>query len=146
MLRTLRTDAGLLVLRLVIGVTFLLHGIDKLGDLSGVEQGFDQMGIPAPELMAPLVAMTETVGGVLLITGLLTPLAGLALAITMLVAALTAHTGNGFFVEGGGYEHVLTLGAGCLALAVAGAGRFSADAVALRGRNRPGWMRAIAHQ
>ena len=147
MLPALRTDIGLLVLRLVIGGTFLLHGIDKLGDLGGVEKGFDGIGIPAPELMAPIVAMTETLGGILLIAGLLAPLAGFALAITMLVAALTAHTGNGFFVQDGGYEHVLTLGAGCLALAVTGAGRFSADAVVLRNRTGVlGRMRSLAQQ
>jgi putative oxidoreductase len=133
----LRTDTALLLLRLAIGVTFLLHGIDKLGDVSGVEQMFDGLGIPAPELMAPLVAVTETAGGLLLIAGLATRLAGLALAVDMLVAGLTAHTGKGFFVGDGGYELVLALGAGCASLAVAGAGRFSADAFVLRGRGRP---------
>jgi uncharacterized membrane protein YphA (DoxX/SURF4 family) len=43
-----RTDIGLLVLRLVLGVTFLLHGLDKLGDVHGVQQGFDQMGFMSP--------------------------------------------------------------------------------------------------
>lgn len=120
-------SAGLLVLRAVVGVTFLLHGLDKLGDLGAVEQNFDGLGIPAPAVMAPFVALTETIGGALLILGLLTPLAGLALAINMLVAGLTAHTGNGFFAQDGGYELVLVLGAASLSLALAGAGRFSVD-------------------
>jgi putative oxidoreductase len=141
-----RTDTGLLVLRLVVGVTFLLHGLDKLGGLDGVEMFFDSLGIPAPGFMATLVALTETVGGVLLIVGLLTPVAGIALAIDMLVAGLTAHADKGFFVDKGGYELVLLLGTGCVALLIAGAGRFSADALALRGRQRPAWLRTIAQQ
>ena len=144
-----RTDTGLLVLRAVIGVTFLLHGIDKAGDVNGVAQGFDKMGIPAADVMAPFVTYTEIIGGGLLIIGLLTPLAGLALAINMLVAGIAAHTGKGFFAQDGGYEYVLVLGIGCLALALAGAGRFSLDALALRGKQRPGWvrqMRTIAQQ
>jgi len=141
-----RTDTGLLVLRLVVGLTFLLHGLDKLGDLNGVELYFDSLGIPAPALMATVVALTETAGGILLIVGLLTPVAGFALAIDMLVAALTAHADKGFFADKGGYEFVLVLGAGCVALLIAGAGRFSADALALRGRQPPTWLRAIAQQ
>jgi putative oxidoreductase len=121
-------SAGLLVLRLVVGVTFLLHGIDKLGDMSGTEQFFASLGIPAPGLMAPFVAITETVGGALLIVGLATPLVGLALAGDMLVALLTAHVDQGFFVDEGGFELVLLLGGASLAIALTGAGRFSADA------------------
>jgi len=120
--------AGLLLLRLVVGVTFVAHGVDKLGDMSGAEDFFASLGIPAPALMTPLVAVTEIVGGVLLIAGLLTPLAGVALAFDMLVAYLTAHIGHGFFVSGGGAELVLLLGGTSLAVALTGAGRFSVDA------------------
>ena len=141
-----RLDLGLLLLRLVLGTTFLLHGIDKLGDLAGVQQGFEQLGIPIAGFMAPLVALTETVGGAMLILGLMTPLAGFALTINMLVAGLTAHAGKGFFAQDGGYEFVLVLGITAFVLAVAGAGRFSADALALRGRERSGLLRTIAQQ
>src|SRR3954468_2591075 len=67
-------DAALLLLRLVVGVTFLLHGVQKLDDLSGTEQFFASLSIHAPQLMGPLVAVTETAGGLLLIAGLATPL------------------------------------------------------------------------
>lgn len=122
-------STGLLVLRLIVGVTFLLHGRVKLADLSGTETFFASLGIPAPGLMAPFVALTETVGGLLLIAGLATPLVGAALASDMLVALVTAHMRSGFFVEGGGFELVLLLGAASLAIALTGAGDFSADAV-----------------
>ncbi len=104
-----RTDIALLAIRVVVGLAFLLHGLDKLGNLSGTEQGFDGMGIPAPGLMAPLVAVLETVGGLALIVGALAPLFAIGLAINMLVAALVVHVENGFFVSDGGYELVLVL-------------------------------------
>jgi putative oxidoreductase len=125
--------AGLLVLRLIVGVTFVLHGLDKLGDLSGAEQLFASLGVPAPGLMTPFVAVTETVGGVLLMAGLATPVVGAALAIDMLVALLTARLGHGFFASEGGFELELLLGGACLAIGLAGAGRFSLDA-SLRAR------------
>jgi putative oxidoreductase len=121
-------SAGALVLRLVVGITFVAHGLDKLGDLSGAEQFFASLDIPAPGLMAPFVGVTETVGGVLLIAGLATPLVCTALAIDMLVALLTAHVGHGFFVSDGGIELALLLGGASVGIGLAGAGRFSLDA------------------
>jgi putative oxidoreductase len=120
---------GLLAIRVVLGIVFVGHGADKLGDLSGTEQMFNGLGIPAPALMAPLVAFTEVIGGALLIVGLLTPLAGAALAIDMLVAFLTVHAGKGFFVADGGYELVMLLGFASIGVAATGAGRLSLDAV-----------------
>lgn len=124
---TTRLDTGLLALRVVVGVTFVLHGSDKLANLAEAEQFFASLGIPAPDLMAPIIGLTETAGGLLLIVGLATPLAGVVLAGDMLVALVTAHIGNGFFVSDGGFELVLLLGSASLALVLAGAGRFSVD-------------------
>jgi putative oxidoreductase len=121
-------NLGLLAIRVALGIVFIAHGADKLGDLAGTEQFFDSLGIPAPALMAPLVAFTETIGGLLLIVGLLTPLAGAALAIDMLVAFLTVHAGEGFFVADGGYELVMLLGFASIGIAATGAGRLSLDA------------------
>ena len=121
-------DAGRLILRVVVGATFLIHGLDKLIDLSAAESYFASLDIPAPGLMAPFVAITETVGGGLLVVGLTTRPVGLALAGDMLVALLTEHIGDGFFVNEGGIEFVLLLGSASLALVLTGAGRFSADA------------------
>jgi putative oxidoreductase len=125
---TTAQNAGLLVLRLVVGVTFLLHGLDKLGDPSGAEELFASLDISAPGLMAPFVALTETVGGLLLIAGLARSLVGVALAVDMLVALVTNHIDEGFLVADGGIELVLLLGGASAALALTGAGRFSADA------------------
>jgi uncharacterized membrane protein YphA (DoxX/SURF4 family) len=56
----------------VVGTTFLVHSVDKLGDLSAAEQFFAAQSIPAPGAVAPFVGATERVGGVLLFVGLAT--------------------------------------------------------------------------
>jgi putative oxidoreductase len=121
-------SAGLLILRVIVGITFLAHGLDKLTNLADAEVFFASLGIPAPGLVATFVSITETVGGVLTIAGLATSLAGAALAIDMLVAVLTAHVGHGFLAADGGPELPLLLGGAALGLALTGAGRFSLDA------------------
>ena len=138
--RTTSQNAGLLALRVIVGVTFLLHGLDKLGDLRGTAEFFASLGIPAPGLMAPFVAVTETAGGLMLIVGLATALVGVALTVDMLVALLTAHIDAGFFAADGGIELVLLPGGASLTLALTGAGRWSADA-ALDLPERWGWTR-----
>jgi putative oxidoreductase len=127
-------SAGLLVLRLVVGATFLVHGLDKLIDLTEAERLFAAQSIPVPGATALFVAATETVGGVLLIAGLATSLVAAVLTIDMLVALLTTHIDQGFFVADGGVELVLLLGVASLAIALAGPGRFSVDAVSGLGR------------
>jgi putative oxidoreductase len=127
-------SAGLLALRLVVGATFLVHGLDKLIDLTDAERFFAAQSIPIPEVMAPFVGVTETVGGLLLMVGLATPLAAVALAGDMLVALLTTHIDRGFFVVDGGMELVLLLGVASLAIVLTGPGRFSVDAVSGLGR------------
>jgi putative oxidoreductase len=134
-----RTDLALLLVRAAVGLTFLMHGLDKLGDLTGTEQLFDSLSIPLPGLMAPFVALIEVVGGIALIVGLLAPLFGLALAGDMLVAALTQHIDKGFFVAHGGYELVLILGITSLGIMLAGAGRFSVDGALRLGERLPGY-------
>ena len=129
-------SAGLLVLRLVVGTILLVHGLDKLGDLSAAEQFFAAQSIPAPGAMAPIVGATETLGGALLIVGLATPPVAAALTIDMLVALFTTHIDQGFFVADGGFEYALLLAGANLTLALAGPGRYSIDAVSGLSRQR----------
>ncbi len=95
-------DVGLLVLRLVLGVILAAHGAQKLfGSFNGPElkgtAGFhEHLGIKPPFAMAVLAGLAEFVGGILVAVGFLTPLAALALVVTMVVAALTVHLKNGF--------------------------------------------------
>jgi putative oxidoreductase len=123
-------SAGLLVLRSVVGLTFLLHGLDKLADLAATERFFASLSIPAPGLAAPFVAVLETGGGVLLLAGAATPLVGALLGVNMLVALATAHDELVFFVRDGGIELELLLAGASFAVACSGAGRFSIDSAA----------------
>ena len=120
---------GLTVLRIVVGMVFLVHGLQKLlvMGFGGVAGFFGSLGVPAPGLFAVLVTLVEVLGGLALILGLLTRLAAILLALDMLVAILTVHLPNGFFVNNGGYEFPLVLLASCVALAVAGAGEGALD-------------------
>ena len=122
-------DTALAVLRLVLGVTFIMHGGQKLFvyGLDGVAGSFGQMGIPAAGFFGPLVAFVEFFGGIAITLGLLTRLAALGVGATMVVAILTVHLKQGFF-NPGGIEFPLALLASAIALVVTGAGAYSADA------------------
>ena len=125
-----RIDAALLLLRLVTGTIFLLHGAQKLFDLkiAGVTAFFIQIGAPVPGITAPAVSLLEFFGGILLILGLLTRLVGLGLTIDMVGAILLVHLAGGFFAPKG-YEFVLLLGTTAAVLAISGPGAWSADAI-----------------
>ncbi|MEU1690201.1 DoxX family protein [Streptomyces hirsutus] len=124
-------DVGLLVLRLVLGLTMAAHGAQKLfgwfggGGVEGTGMFFASLGYPSPEAFAVVAGLTETLGGLGLAFGLLTPLAAAAVAGTM-VNAIAVKWGGGFFApEGVEYELVLTLAA--VALALTGPGRIAVD-------------------
>ena len=135
------TGWGLLVLRIALGVVFIAHGSQKLFEFTipGTVQSFGSMGAPLPEVTAPLVAVLEFGGGMLLILGLFTRLVAILLTITMAVAIALAHSTSGFWVESGGFEYAGVLAAGALALALTGSGVLSLDRVMLRGRI-PAWV------
>ncbi|MGW6983710.1 DoxX family protein [Streptomyces sp. NPDC054932] len=124
-------DAGLLLLRLVLGLTMAAHGSQKLfgwfggGGISGTGQFFTASGYPAGDAMAVLAGLTETLGGLGLVLGLLTPLAGAAIVGT-LINAIAVHGAGAFFAPKG-IEYELLLTAGAAALALTGPGRYAVD-------------------
>ena len=124
-----QVSLALTVLRVVLGIVFVMHGGQKLFvfGLEGVSGGFAGMGVPAAGIMGPLVAFIEFFGGIALVLGLLTRLAALGTAATMIGAIFLAHIDNGFFAPNG-YEFPLTLLAASVAIALTGAGSFSLDA------------------
>jgi putative oxidoreductase len=71
----------------------------------------------------------ETGGGLLLALGFLTPAAVAVVFSVMLVAAVSAHVKNGFFITRGGYEYSLVLGIAALTVAFTGPGSMSVDAL-----------------
>jgi len=79
-----------LLIRIVLGVTFIVTGWGKLHNLEDVTRFFDSLGIPAAQLAAPFVGTVELVGGILIVTGLATRVAAVFLASVMAVAIYTA--------------------------------------------------------
>ena len=124
---------GLLILRLVAGLTLASHGAQKLfgsfggPGLPGTTGMFGKLGYRWPVAMAYLAGASELVGGVLFAAGLLTPLAALALIVVMLNAIITVHWSKGFFMTSGGYEYNLAIVAIATAVAALGPGRYSFD-------------------
>mgnify|MGYP001619385002 CR=1 FL=1 len=122
------TSLAPLVLRVGVGLVFVIHGYQKLfGGLEGTSGFFSSLGIPAAGLFALIVGVVEFFGGIALLLGLLTQVAGVLLFIVMLIAFLLVHGKNGFMVTNGGYEFVLVLGLAALSLAFSGAGSLSLD-------------------
>lgn len=128
-----RSDYAGLILRVPVGLILAAHGAQKLFGwfggygLAGTGQWMASIGLEPGYLMALLAGGAEFVGGLLLVVGLLTRPAALTVAITMLVATISVHIGNGLFVTNNGYEYSLTLLVVAVAVAVQGAGRFALD-------------------
>jgi putative oxidoreductase len=125
-------NVGLTILRTVVGVTMLAHGINHVwrgGRIPGTARWFAGLGMRPGVLHAWLASATELVAGPMLVLGLLTPLAAGACAGVMLVAWVVNHRKNGFFIfrPGEGYEYVMNLFVACIALACLGAGEWSLD-------------------
>ncbi|MET9491230.1 DoxX family protein [Nocardia sp. NPDC006630] len=134
------TDTALTLLRLILGVIMIAHGINHWlggGRIAGTAGWFGGLGLRNGTLQAWLSVVTEIGAGALLLFGLFTPLACAAVISVMLVAGLLAHRRNGFFVFREGYEYVLTLAVLALALALLGPGRLSLDHAA--GSAVTGW-------
>lgn len=128
---TSRFDAralGTTLLRLIVGITFIAHGWQKLFafGLAGTAGFLGSVGVPMPNVLAPVLIATEFGGGILLVLGLLTRYVSLPLAFTMLVAIATVHLQHGFFLPQG-YEFPLVLGVSLLTLALQGSGAFALD-------------------
>ncbi|AIG63613.1 membrane protein [Corynebacterium atypicum] len=133
---TFLKDLGLLAARIVLAIILIFHGWGKVTGFSTYVENFAGMGVPLPSLSVGLAAAVELIGGALILIGLLTPLAGLAVFLVMLSAYFFAHMGNGVAVDGGGFELVGAIAAAALALAAAGAGLYSVDAAIGSARNR----------
>jgi len=133
-------DIATLVIRVMLGVVFFPHGMQKLlGWYGGYgftgSMGFFTDTLHIPAIFAFLAIMAEGLGSLGLITGLLTRVAAFGIGVNMVVAVYMLHWQHGFFMnwfgkqQGEGYEyHLLVIGIG-LALLVTGAGKWSVDKV-----------------
>jgi len=125
---------GLLILRLVFGITMAAHGSQKLfgwfggGGIAGTAPFMEQLGFRPGRLHAALAGLSEAGGGLMLALGFLTPFAAAMIVSVMLVATVAVHLAKGFFLQNGGYEYPLALATGALAVAFIGPGGMSLDA------------------
>lgn len=121
-------SSALLLLRVVAGIAFILHGWGKMQN----PMGWMGADAPVPGIFQFLAAFAEFGGGIAWILGLLVPLASLGLVITMAVATMThALVMKDPFVNmtgGSSYEPALTYLCISVVLMLVGPGRFSADA------------------
>jgi putative oxidoreductase len=123
-------DFGILVLRVVIGLTMAAHGYNKFfgkGGLAGTAGWFDSMGMKPGIFHARVAASTEMAAGLGLAVGLLTPVPAAGFVALMLVAYWTVHRPNGFFIVKEGWEYNLILAVTAIAIATIGAGQLSLD-------------------
>jgi putative oxidoreductase len=123
------TTTALTILRVIVGFLFAAHGWQKFSEftIAGTQASFAQMGVPAANAAAPIIATLELVGGIALILGVLARVFAALLALDMLGALFLVHASAGVFAAKGGYELVLLLAGAALAVALAGAGRISLD-------------------
>ncbi|MBN1528083.1 MAG: DoxX family protein [Thermoleophilaceae bacterium] len=126
-------DIGLLALHAIPGALFVGHGAQKLFGLfgghgiDGTGGFFESLGLRPGRVHATAAGLAEFGGGLLLLLGLLTPLAAAAIIATMVTASLTAHRGKGVWSTNGGWELPLVFGTIAFALAGVGAGDVSLD-------------------
>jgi putative oxidoreductase len=136
-------DTVALVLRLILGIVFFPHGMQKLlGWFGGYgfegTMGFFTAKLGIPAVFAFLAVMAEGLGSLGLIAGLGTRIAAFGIAVNMAVAVLMLHLPNGFFMnwfgnqKGEGIEyHLLVIGM-AVALMIVGGGRWSLDRTLVR--------------
>jgi putative oxidoreductase len=127
-------EFGLLLLRLVVGLTIAAHGAQKLFGwfggygIAGTGGFFEKLGLRPGKTYATIAGIGEFGGGLLLALGLLTPLGSMLVMAVMFTAMATVHLPKGFFETNGGIEFPLVIVAATLTLAFTGAGSISLDA------------------
>jgi putative oxidoreductase len=124
--------SGILLLRVIVGLVLYAHGAQKLFGwyggygLRGTAGFFGGLRFRMPTAMTVMAGLSEA-SGVLFAAGLVTPLAALLMASTMVVAVGSVHIKNGLFVTNNGFEYNLVLWSVAVAVSATGPGRFSLD-------------------
>jgi len=118
------SDLGILLLRVALGLVFIVHGYMKLTNITGTMAFFSSLNIP--EFMVYIVVIVELLGGILMLAGFFTQYVGATFAVVMVVAMSSTGLGKGPF---GGQELEMVLLLVSLAVAFMGAGRYSLEAL-----------------
>lgn len=123
-----------LLIRLFIGICFIIHGLGKLGlvgsgNMTGFEGWLKSLGVPFAKLQARLAMIFEVVGGVLMTIGLFTRVGALLCFFTMIVAAFIGHKGGGYLITNNppGNEYAINLAVILVVLVLIGPGIYSLD-------------------
>jgi len=128
-------DTGILVLRLIVGMAIAAHGAQKLFGwfggygIKGTGGFFESLGFRPGTVFAVASGIGEFGGGVLIALGLFGPVGATLVTATMLTAIFTVHAPKGFFNQNGGWELPAIYAAAAFALAFAGPGLYSLDAL-----------------
>ncbi|MCC0760518.1 DoxX family protein [Bacillus sp. BRTN] len=123
-------DFGLLIIRLIIGITFMGHGAQKLFGwfggygLKGTGGWMESIGLRPGVFMAFMAGSTELLGGFLFASGIFTAIGSFFIVGTMLMAIFTVHGKNGYWVTQNGYEYNLMLIAVAIGVALIGPGAY----------------------
>jgi len=129
------TSIGLLILRLALGGIFFAHGAQKLfgwfggRGLAGHRGFIEQLGMRPARLLGITSALGEFFGGLGVLFGFLTPIAGAGIIGSMAVAIIKVHWPKGFFNHDGGFEFPLFLAVAAFVIGLIGPGRFSVDRI-----------------
>jgi len=129
---------GLFVVRLVLGLTLVAHGSQKLFGwfggygLKGTGGWMESIGVKPGTLFAFLAGAGEFASGLGIAAGFLTPVSAAVMVLVMVVAIVTVHIKKGFWGTNGGYEYNLLIIAAALAISLNGPGSFSVDALLFR--------------
>jgi putative oxidoreductase len=124
---------AVLILRLFLGFSFMMHGSQKLlgafggGGVAGVAGMLSKLGLEPSQILAWVLSITEFVGGVCVFLGFLTRFWAAGLVIDMAVAIFKVHGANGFFVSKNGFELPLAFGVMALVILLTGSGSLSVD-------------------
>lgn len=120
-----------LVLRVTLGVIFVAHGLQKTfgvfdgSGIEGVSKMLEGMGFVQPILWAWVLSMSELIGGLFLILGIMPRISSALIVIIMGVAIAKIHGPKGFFAAKGGFEFQLLILASSLYILINGGGKFS---------------------
>src|SRR4029450_2816449 len=128
-------SAGLLLIRLVVGGLLVGHGTQKLFGwlggygIEGTGQDFEGIGCRPGRPFAALAGVAETFGGLLLLLGLMQPLATILIVSVMITAIGSVHLGHGWFAATNGPEVPILYATVAAAVALTGPGSYSGDGV-----------------
>ncbi len=123
-------SAGLLIARIILGVVLIAHGWQKFNEwtIAGTTEAFTGMGVPAAGIAAPIAAVIELIGGILILIGLVTRIAAALVTLQMVGAGLWGgHFGSGILASENGWELVMVIAAVAVILLAAGPGQYAAD-------------------